>query len=179
MNAITTKKIELLKAILNDGGSFAIAVITAIVSQAMMPLKSGSPYRKGEITKKVTYTVGLNGVYANAVNNQRERENKPADFVPQEAWFTRVFDTNNGSIVAKKSDMECHYIFFTCKNAENHEYYVNGKLADANETETIKKYKAVASKSATQNLQDEIIVRTVALDNIIHVNANGVKVDFQ
>jgi hypothetical protein len=170
-----TKKLDLLKAILNDGGSFAIAVITAIVSQAMQPLKNGCPYKKGQITKKVTYTVGLNGVYANMVNNQRERENKDADFVPQAAWFKRIFDTNNGSIVAKKSDETCLYLFFVCKNAETHEYFVDGKPATDEETITIKKFKAVSSKSATQGLEEEIIVRTVALDGLTEIHANGVK----
>lgn len=168
--------IEILKAILNDGGSYAMAIIVAIVSQTMQSLKSGCPYKKGQITKKVTYTVGLNGVYANAVNNQRVREGKCADFVPKEAWFTRVFDTNNGSIVAKKSDETCLYLFFACKSAETHEYYIDGKLANDDETATIKKFKAVQSKSASQGLDTDIIVRTVAIENINSVHANGVEV---
>jgi superfamily II DNA/RNA helicase len=167
MNAQTLKaqrKAQIIANLINDGGKATFAKVTAIVEQKM--LKRGNPLASAEITKKVTYQMLLNANYQNMVNKQRERENKEANFVSQENWFKKLNDGFNGSIVAKKSDENCLYLFFACNNAETHTYYVNGNLATNEETEIIKQFKQKNQKAVNQGLDNDVVVRTIKMKGI-------------
>lgn len=174
---------NLLVNVLNDGGKYASAVITANTSQAMQPLKNGCPYRKDEVTKNCEYSVGLNGIYTNAVNNQRQREGKDADFQAKENWFVRLYDMKNGSIVAKRSEVEKNipltevYVFITTNSAKTNQYFIKGIEANKEEVDSIKKWKAIRT-AENQGLEDIVVVNTIKASGITEIHANGLKLQF-
>ena len=167
--------IETLKAFINDGGKATHGKIVAIVEQKM--LKRNNPLKDAEVTKLVTYMARLNNNYANAVNNALKREGKDANFVSKENWFTTIYDSFNGSLVAKKSDTNCTYLKMIVNYAVTHVYFVNGVEATAEQIEIIKNFKQKSS-AASQGLDNEIIVRTIKTDNIISIKTGGQELEF-
>lgn len=164
--------IEDLKNFIGDGGKATHGHIVAIVKQEM--LKTGNPLKDAEITKQVSYIASLNANYQNVVNNALVREGKEANFVSKENWFTPEFDSFNGSIVAKKSDTNCKYLKMIVKTAVTHNYFVNGIVATKEQIETIKKFRQKSS-SSNQNLDSEVIVRTIKAENIVKIKKGGVE----
>jgi hypothetical protein len=167
--------IETLKAFINDGGKATHGRIVAIVEQKM--LKRGNPLKDMEITKLVTYVARLNNNYQNSVNNALKREGKDANFVSKENWFTTIFDSFNGSLVAKKSDTNCTYLKMIVNYAKTHAYFVNGVEATEEQLEVIKQFKQ-SSSPTSQGLDTEIIVRTIKTENIISVKTGGIELEF-
>ena len=163
--------IETLKNFINDGGKATHGHIVALTEQKM--LKTGNPLRDAEVTKLVSYIAALNVNYANCVNNALEREGKDKNFVAKEAWFTKVYDNFNGSIVAKKSDLNCHYLMFVLKKAVTHRYFVNGVEATAEQVEVIRQFKQSSSSPKNQNLDSPIQPLTIKTENIISVKTGG------
>lgn len=160
----TQRKAQIITSLINDGGKATFAKVTAIVEQKM--LKRGNPLAWAEVTKKVTYQMLLNANYQNMVNKQRERENKEANFVSKENWFKKVNDGFNGSIVAKKSDETCQYLFFACNNAKTEMYFINGRVATNEEVEIIRNFKQKSAKATNQGLDTDIVVRTIKIEGI-------------
>tara|TARA_B110000503_G_C7054591_1_gene373856 strand:+ start:368 stop:883 length:516 start_codon:yes stop_codon:yes gene_type:complete len=157
-------KLGIVRNLINDGGSAKFARIEATVSQAMA--KTGNPLRAETITKDVVYNVMLNANYGKMVNKRLEAEGKDANFVPKQNWHEKMYDGINGSIVGKRSDMECQYLMVIVDKATTEAYYVNGRLATNEEVTIIKNFKPKSSGSEGQGLEKEVIVRTIALDNI-------------
>lgn len=172
----TKISIETLKAFINDGGKATHGKIVAVVEQKM--LKRGNPLKDAEVTKLVTYMARLNNNYQNAVNNQRLREGKDNDFVSKENWFSNIYDSFNGSLVAKKSDEKCTYLKMIVSSAKTHVYFVNGIEATTEQVETIKQFKQKSS-AANQNLDTEVVVRTIKTENIVSVKTGGQELEFQ
>jgi hypothetical protein len=158
------RKSEVIASLIKDGGSATFANVVAVVEQKQ--LKRGNPLKDAVITKLVSYNMLLNANYQNMVNNQRVRENKDADFVAKENWFTKVNDGFNGSIVAKKSDTTCKYLFFACNNSKTSNYYVNGIEATTEQIETIKAFRPKVAKAVNQDLENDIVVRTIKMEGI-------------
>ena len=172
-------KINNILALLNDGGSATFASVTALVSHTMVKThkESGETNplwnHKENITKRVKYLVTLNGVYENAVNNQRIREGKEADFKAKPNWHTPVFDTKNGSIVCNRNKPEDMYLKVAVNSAETTEWFVNGKEATADEIANIKKFKSQSS-AKNQGLEKEIVIRTISVEGIEKINGKEV-----
>jgi hypothetical protein len=158
------KKQEMIKALINDGGSAKFAQMFAVVEQKQ--LKTGNPLKSAKITKLVEYNMLLNANYQNMVNNRRVAEGKEADFVSKETWFVKVNDGFNGSIVANRKDAAALYLFFACNAARTHTYFVDGVEATAEEIEIIKQFKPAAAKATNQGLDRDVIVRTVKFEGI-------------
>jgi len=163
--------IEILKEFINDGGKAAFGHIIALTEQKM--LKTGNPLRDAEVTKLVSYMASLNVNYQNCVNNALVREGKDDNFKSKESWFTKVYDNFNGSIVAKKSDLNCHYLMFVLNKAVTHRYFVNGIEATAEQLEVIKQFKQKSSSPTNQNLDSPIQPLTIKTENIISVKTGG------
>ncbi len=177
-----------LKELLNDGGSYSGATIVAQTSVTLQPKKNGCPYgKKDAITKLCLYGCSVNGIYRNAINNQRKRENKTTDFVPKKNWFVPLFDFKNGSIIAKRKEVENGlpiteiYVKFVSDYAEIKGYFFNGRKATKSEIETIKKYKKNRKKEASksQGIEDSVIICTVKASNIRIIKANKKEVVFK
>lgn len=162
-------KEEIIFNVINDGGSATFATIIANVEQKM--LKTGNPLRNAVVTKLVDYKFLLNAVYANAVNNQREREGKEADFKAKQNWHEKVYDSKNGAIVRNTKSPENTYLSGIVQSAETLEYFVNGKPATAAEIEIIREFKQQSS-APNQGLDKEIIFRTIKISGIKEVRAN-------
>ena len=158
------RKAQIIASLINDGGSATFAKVKAIVEQKM--LKTGNPLRNAVVTKQVVYNMLLNANYQNMVNNARKREDKEADFVSKENWFKKVNDGFNGSIVAKKSDETCLYLFFACNNAKTETYFIDGRIANDEEINTIKTFKQKSAKATNQGLDEDIVVRTIKIEGI-------------
>jgi hypothetical protein len=162
--------IETLKNFIGDGGKATHGKIIAIVEQKM--LKRGNPLKDATVTKLVSYISLLNANYQNTVNNALEREGKDKNFVSKENWFTTIFDSFNGSLVAKKSDTNCHYLKMIVKSAKTHKFFVDGIEATEEQMEVIRQFKQ-SSSPTSQGLDNEIIVRTIKTQNIISVKTGG------
>lgn len=162
--------LEMLKNFINDGGKATHGRIIAVVEQKM--LKRGNPLKDATVTKLVTYISLLNANYQNCVNNALEREGKDSNFKSKENWFTTIYDSFNGSLVAKKSDEKCTYLKMIVKSATTHTYFINGIEATVEQIETIKQFRQKSS-ATTQGLDTEIIVRTIKTENIISVKTGG------
>lgn len=172
-------KLNNILNLLNDGGSAEFASVVAVVSHSMVKThkESGETnplwYAKEGITKRVKYLVTLNGIYENFVNNQRIREEKEPDFKAKQNWHTPVYDTKNGSIVCNRNKPEDLYLKVIVRSAETSDWFINGKPASADEIANIKKFKS-SSSAPNQNLEKEIIVRTIWLEGIETYNGKEI-----
>jgi hypothetical protein len=169
--------LEALKNFIGDGGKATHGKIIAVVEQKM--LKRGNPLKDAVITKLVTYISLLNANYQNVVNNALAREGKDDNFKSKENWFTTIYDSFNGSLVAKKSDTNCHYLKMIVKSAKTHKFFVDGIEATEEQMEVIRQFKQSSSSAANQNLDTEIIVRTIKTENIVSVKTGGQELEFQ
>ena len=180
-----------LKEVINDGGKYAGAEIIANTTVSLQPKKNGCPYgAKDDVRSTTEYSVNINGIYQNAINKRREKEEKQTDFVAKQNWHVKIFDGANGSIVAKRSEVENDlpitevYILFVCKDKPmpSYNYTIQGKPATEEEIATIKFYKAnrKAQASTYQGLSEEnaVVVNTVAASNIIELRANKQVIKF-
>lgn len=164
-------KQAIIENLINDGGSATFATMTAEVEQKL--LKTNNPLAKAKVTKKVVYNMLLNANYTNMVNNRRLKEGKEADFQAKENWFEKVNDSVNGSIVANKKDSTALYLLFACNNAQTLNYYVNGVEATPEQIAIIKQFKPATPKATNQGLENDIIVRTIKLDNIQQIKCGA------
>jgi hypothetical protein len=169
----------MIYSLINDGQSFTAANITALVEQKMktdFPLyfkKVGDEIKKIAVKDRVKVTklqsgvIMLNGNYTNAVINEQIREGKEGIFQAVENWHTKLLDTFNGSIVAKKSDMSCRYLLCRIEAKMNVEkYYINGIETNDKETALIKEYKQISELPKNQGTEKPIIIRTFNIDGI-------------
>jgi hypothetical protein len=186
-------KTNLLKEVINDGGRYAGAEIIANTSVTLQPKKNGCPYGVKDDVKSITeYSVCVNGRYADSINKRREKENKATNFVAKPNWFVRLYDGKNGSIVAKRKEVENNlpitetYIFFTnkplYKGVPSYNYSLQGRDATNEEILTIKKFKKdrkiEASKSQGLSVENALIVNTVKVSNIHEIRANKQVLNF-
>lgn len=190
-NEKVQKLAETLKEVINDGGKYAGAEIIANTSVSLQPKKNGCPYgTKDDVRSTTEYSVNVNGIYANTINKRRELENKEGNFVPKQNWHVKLYDGANGSIVAKRSEVENNlpitevYLFFVCKDKPmpSYNYTIGGKNATESEIATIKFYKLnrKLQASISQGLSEEngAVVSTIAGSNIIELRANKQVVKF-
>lgn len=168
-NRNNMNKEQIIFNAINDGGSATFATIIANVEQKM--LKTGNPLRDAVVTKLVDYKFMLNAVYQNAVNNQRIREGKEADFEAKSNWHEKVYDSKNGAIVCNKNKRENTYLSGIVQNAETLKYFVNGIEATPEQIEVIKQFKQKSS-AKNQGLENEITFRTIKIEGIKEVRAN-------
>jgi hypothetical protein len=186
-------KTNLLKEVIKDGGRYAGAEIIANTSVTLQPKKAGCPYGIKDAVKSTTeYSVCVNGRYADSINKRRAKENKDENFVAKKNWHVKIYDSVNGSIVAKRSEVENGlpltetYIFFTnkplYKGVPSYDYSLQGRSATKAEEATIKFYKKnraiEASKSQGLSVENALIVNTVKASNVIELRANKQVVKF-
>lgn len=189
VNEEIQKKAEFLKELIKDGGKFQGAYLIGNTSVTLQPKKNGCPYgAKDDVRSTTEYSILLNGNYADRINKIRIKEEKEANFVPKKVWHTKLFDSKNGSIVAKRSEVENGlpiteiYLFCACASAKSYDYTIQGKPATDEEVATIKFYKAnrslQASKSQGVSEENAIIVTTIASSNLIELRANKQVIKF-
>ena len=190
----------LLREFLNDGGKYATATIFANTTQAFIPKKDGSPYGAKDIRKDAEYGISLNGNYAKNVqkrlaeqfdyqieNGLIPTDSKLENFKAKKNWHVKIFDSANGSIVCKRSELENNlpitavYLLVVNNYTKNNAYYLQGaKVTDKATLENIAKYRKDRAKETakSQGLTDKkkaLIVSTIAFENISQINANKKK----
>jgi hypothetical protein len=168
-NSLNNKEQQIIDAI-NDGGSATFATIIAKVEQKM--LKKGNPLRSSKIEKLVNYKFTLNAIYSNAVNSQRKKEEKDADFVAKQNWHSKVYDSKNGAIVCNVKNTDKRYLSGIVNDAQIITYFVDGVEATKEEVEIIKEFRQKQSKPTNQGLENDVIFRVIEIDNIKKVVAN-------
>jgi hypothetical protein len=120
---------------------------------------------------KISYiSCMINFNYANAVNNQREREGKEADFVPQKPkWGSDLDDTPFRShILAKTGEHKLYLKVRITKSIDYIYYQPSKKKIFENRIVELFLRKKNSSKEY-QDLEKEIIVRTYDVKHIICV----------
>jgi hypothetical protein len=178
-----------LKSIINDGGKFTSVEIEATTSVSLQPKKNGCPYgTKDKVKSLKEYSCNLNGIYQNMINNRKEKEGQEANFESRSNWHVKLYDGINGTIVAKKSEVENNlpitevYLLVSTKYAKVTKYYLQGKEATEQEIATIKKFKkdrkVEASKSQGLSVENAVIVSTIASSNIHEIRANKQVLNF-
>jgi hypothetical protein len=172
-----SQKEQIICDAINDGGCATFANVLAVVEQKM--LKTGNPLKNSAITKLTEYSVSLNNNYQNRVNNALVREGKEADFSSKENWHTPVYDSFNGSIVAKKSNMSDRYLKMIVNNSKTHKYFVDGVEATPEQLEIIKTYKQKSNKAVNQGLENDVICRTIKVSGIRQINVNKQQIMFE
>jgi hypothetical protein len=170
-----SNKLEVLKSLINDGGKATFATLLGRVEEKL--LKTNNSLKNSLIEKEMVYNVQLNCNYQNSVNNRREKEGQERDFISKENWFEKQFDGFNGSIVKHKK-VDKFYLMFICKDTKLVNYYVDGNIATVEQMDIIKNFKPKQSKPLNQGIEDNVIVRTISLDNIIELKTNGMVCNF-
>jgi hypothetical protein len=169
---LNNKETQIINAI-NDGGSATFATVIAVVEVDMY--KKGNPLRKSLVQKRIELSVSLNANYANAVNNQRLREGKPADFVPTPSWAVRVYDSVNGSILRHKDDENRRYLQVILKKGAPKVkplYFVNDRLATDEEIAVIRQFRKPSEEPTNQGLNAPVLPRRIKLENIVELRSN-------
>lgn len=169
------KKLETIKTLINDGGKSTFASLRGRVEEKL--LKTNNPLKDNLVEKEMIYNVQLNSNYSNVVNNRRKKENLETNFVAKENWFEKQFDGFNGSIVKHKK-VDKFYLMFICNDSKLINYYVDNKVATKEQIKLIKDFKPKVNKPTNQGLENEVIVRTISLDNIKEIKSNNKSIKF-
>jgi hypothetical protein len=159
---IKVKLPELVKVLMSIKGATP-ATFTAVTDVKMN--KRNNPFY-GEVTKEQVSNVFINFNYANAINKQRVKEGKEADFVPHERkWGVRVPGT---PLILHKNNYYLEARFL--KNEPKVVYKHNGSEIDKSVLEA---YMPAKRKVASQNLENDIIIRDFKISNIRSIKFGG------
>lgn len=171
-----------IKNFLNDGGRASMISLVADTSVGLQPKKNGCPYGAKDKVKSVkNYIARTNFNYTNSVNNRKEKEDKERDFKAKANWHVSLWDTNNGTIAIKRSDVlngviTAIYIKVATESAKTLSYTIQGVDATNEQVETIKKWKKNRAEEASksQGLKEEnaVIFSTIAVANLMSIKAN-------
>lgn len=151
-----------------------VEVIKSVKSSTMITIEAeteikvpkSNPYHGAKKRNTINGQIGF--YYANAVNNQLSREDKPMDFVPQMAKWQRPTDSRNLVTNAEGTKL---YVYIRVLSSGSPSYSMNG---DEVSRETIAPYLPEHRTPHTQeNLDKEIVVRTFALENIFTIKMLG------
>lgn len=130
--------------------------------------KNKNPFL-GRVFKASTVNGIINFIYQNSVNNQREREDKTPDFIPEaRSWGTRIKGT---PFVEHKG--EFYLEVKVERTLEEPRYYLDGKEADEATKEKIKEWLPPERESSRQELDKEVILRDYNIKNIVELHHNG------
>ena len=168
-----------VRAILKTRKGIQFAGITAVT-----PVSTAKAHRARCIQKVTQASVQLaaslndfSTLYANAVKRSAGVE----EFQVSDSWHEH---TDCFSIVAKKSDPSCLYLYAIFNNADSL-YFVDGKSATR---EQVAEYLTPSEAkrlleptqttyNKTNDVEHSVVVRTIALDNLVSIRANGEEVN--
>lgn len=145
------------------------ATFTTIITRTEPNMRKGGNPFVGNIFKISRVNGIINWHYVNSVNNQREREGKVADFVPQpRKWGQRIEGT---PLVEHKGH---HYIELKVERSLGHEYvYANGDSFSTEDLQRLQLFLVKSKQPETQQTDKEIILRDYDIGNIIAIVYGG------
>ena len=159
---------QLIDKLSQKRGATFVTVTTRTVPSMR---KTGNPF-VGKVFKisKVNGTAWH--IYANSVNNQREREGSVAanfEALPR-VWGTRISQT---SLVEHKGNF---YLELKVESSLGHRYVNSaGKDLTPDEVERLKPFLSKPRQAATQQTEKEIILRDYRIENIIAIAMDSQK----
>lgn len=141
-------------------------------------LKTNNPFY-GRVVKLNEANVFVGSNYEAAVNRQREREGKEADFQAGQRGFAAVpviVDGKRTPLLSytRKDGVRCEYleVHFRGHLKTVSKFILDGTREIARSV--IAEFLPAPRPSNTQQLETEITVRTFAIENIVELRANGV-----
>ena len=141
----------------------AIATITTVTDA---PMNKGNNPFYGRVKKQTVINVMLNFIYANSVNNQREKEGNEQEFIPHaRKWGERIQGT---TLVQHKGSI---YVEYKANGKpQSIEYFVDGTKVSK---ELISLYLTKSnSNTEHQGIEKEVILRDVNINNIKAIKIN-------
>lgn len=125
-----------------------------------------------ERVKLAKLSVFFNTDYQTAVNRQRARENKPADFTAEPNWFSH----ETRSIVLHKGEARSPYIFLrVIKELAPPRYFVNGvEVEKSGLVEFLPKSDLQDDPCDKQGLNSPVCVRCLKLESILSITIDNV-----
>lgn len=130
--------------------------------------KTGNEYHK-RITKVQKANVFIKFDYANSVNKQRIKEGKEPDFVPKaRVWGVHV---DNTPLIEHKGQyyLEARFLGYEPEI----DYFLDGKTPI--EKAKFEAYLPPKKASTTQDLENEVVMRTFKLDGVREVTINKIR----
>lgn len=150
--------------------------IVAQTSTAMVSLtcigeakvrKTGNPF---DAVFKVSRIQGIiNADYENAVNNQRAREGKPADFAAQSTWFHHV----SGALVEHNTNGTQYIAILAQGHAESRYVGMVGETLRELTDDEVKSFVPEKGASVKQELDKEVAFRVVRMDSLAGIKFDG------
>lgn len=126
-----------------------------------------------EKVRKITmYEAMINFNYANAVNNQLQREGKEREFESGGNWHEKKYDEFNGCVHQHVSGRG-EYLAFKQLNTKKIATLINDIEASAKDLETIEKWKKPYYAPKNQGTEIPIDFRTIMLKNIVFLKMKG------
>lgn len=161
-------KAQLVKVLMGLVGS----TFATIVSETDVKMnKKNNPYH-GTITKLTRANVNINFSYENAVNKARVKEGKEDDF---EAQARKWGETIPGTPLVLKEGKYYLYCRFLGYNKTKSIYFHNTDTGSALiEKAIIEEFLPKVNESKTQDLENEVVVRTYKIENIREVIVNKI-----
>jgi hypothetical protein len=147
---------SIIDLLINYNGHSFVGLTTLTDARAK---KTGNPF--GKILKKTRLLANIGFHYANSLDNQAKREGKEIDFdIKPRRWGVRLPNT---PLVEHKGK---HYLEYKAENVQSVEYFT--EEGEQIEKSQIEEFLPKTRHSSTQdNLDKKIILRDVAIENII------------
>jgi len=133
--------------------------------------KNINPYH-GLVQKEQRSNVFINFNYANSVNKARIKEGKEADFVPKERpWGQKIPGT---PLVLHEGNYYLEARFLDNEPAVT--YYKENKIIEKAEIASyLPPEKEATSTKSSQDLENDVVIRTFKIENIKEIQFGGVK----
>jgi hypothetical protein len=125
--------------------------------------EAGMPFPfRGTILKRTRLRAVLNADYGAAVNARRGAEGKAADFVPgPRKWGVKVEGT---PLIRHKDQL---YLEYQVAEVLAVRYELDGRPIEA---ASLEPWLPARSQGASQGLDDQVVIRTLKLDNLVDVH---------
>ncbi len=162
-----------------DGSS---ATIISMIYQTIpvwrktgFPLSELGVEKVDECVKLAKVVAQINVNYTNKVNNQREREGLPRDFVAQENWHSKKYDWVNGCVACNKNKAgePQEYLIYFPTASKRLGFALNGKQANPKQVDMLLPHLPLPSKSKSQGTEVEIPFNTLKLENLLFIKLKG------
>jgi hypothetical protein len=149
----------------NVKGTTIAGVVLLTVPQMNKKVDGAPNPMYGRVQKRTHRTCMLGFIYSNSVNNQRVREDKDADFVPEpRKWGARIEGT---CLVEHKGEL---YLEAKVEKTVETQYLLDGQVVDKS---VVDPYLAVRKSSSRQEVDKPVILIDPKLSSIEQLRIYG------
>lgn len=148
------------------------ATFATILARTMVDLVGGKSCPLAGLQKLALTNGVINFSYANAVNNQRARENNTEYFEPEpRRWGIRLLDGKRLTPLVLNPKTNEKYLEMKVERSLKYAYYDTAGCHVRKSV--VAKYLRQRKESETQKLDKEIILRDYKLSGIVAIRLNG------